>query len=139
MVADVRAVVTSYLKTQSSLTELVGTRIYARKAPPAGYSPIADATKPTLTGPAVVFDIRGGQPDYSNSLVIASLQFKCYAADDATAIAVDKALYDALHDMSGLSITKAYCEVLGQLLAEPETNPPWSFALSFYKVFVQNT
>lgn len=108
-----------------------GTNIYAAAELPAGYTPSAK-------GAAVLFQQRGGAPAYHSRTLKSSFQFRCYAANEAAARDLDRALFDALNDVqSFLGMQNARCSVLGQLLVEPQTE--WRFVLSYWDVFLKNS
>lgn len=126
---DAPAVIRDYLTSQSALTALTSTRIWAERATPmTGYAPIQ--------GGAIAFRIRGGVPIYRGSLVSSSVQFKCYGANEAGANTVYRALFDVLHNTNGGAIKSAYMDILGQTLSEPNTTPPWWFVLTFYTIWL---
>lgn len=124
---DAPAVIRTYLLTQMALTTLTSTRVWSeRSTPVAGYKP-AD-------GGAVAFKIRGGTTIYSGQAASPSVQFKCYGADELTANAVYRGLFDALNNKQGSGVKAAYIDVLGQSLTEPDTG--WPFVLTFYTVWL---
>lgn len=125
---DPHDVVLDYVRLGADLVDLVGERVYAgRDVPPVGYEP--------GDGPCVTFRARGGGPDYDDALMGASVQFKCYGADEVEAFEVYGALYDHLHNGRSSRLLHAECEVLGQLLEGPETG--WVFVLGFFRVLVR--
>ena len=126
---DVEATIRAHLLTDTALTALVGTRIYAGTSLPAGYTPD--------DGPAVLLGVRGGADTYSGATLMPSVQFRSYGADDATARSVDRALYDALVDVAGLHVRTAQLETIGQLMNDPETD--WPYMWSAYRVWVVNS
>lgn len=110
-----------------SLTAVVAQRIYASVNLPAGYQP--------SQGPAIVFTTSGGAPDYA-PLLRPTLMFRCYGVDEATARRADRALFDAFHGYMGGAVATVVNDVLGQLLAEPDTQ--WRFVLSYYRALIFN-
>jgi hypothetical protein len=121
--------VRSYLLTKTALTALVSSRIYAeRNNPPPGYTP--------GIGGAITFKRRGGAPDYSGALVVPSYQFKCYAATEADANQVYRALYDALQEGKSADIKFAVLETVGETLREPDSQ--WIYVLCFFTILVAN-
>lgn len=128
---DSEDVVRDYLLSVPAVTAITGTRIYIGTNLPDTYKPAA--------GAAILLKVRGGSPDYSGAIMQPSIQFQCYAATGLEARRCARALYDALHNAASGQIMQARCETLPQMLAEPETNPPWYFALSFYRVHIRNT
>jgi hypothetical protein len=128
-VVDALQAVRDFLVAQGALTALTGGRIWAgRDVPPPGYQP-AD-------GGAICLNVRGGSVDESDALVLPSVQFKCYGADEVGANEVYRALYDALHNAQAAVVRWARCEILGQTLQEPETG--WTFVLAFFQVTIAN-
>lgn len=129
---DVHDIIRDYLLTQSGVTDLVGTHIYAgRDVPPETYALDDD-------GPCVTFRVRGGNEDYEGALLTPSVQFKCYGATDYEANEVYRAVDDALHVQHDATtgILHAEREVMGQPLEEPQTE--WPYTLAFYLVMVRN-
>lgn len=124
---DIDAVIRARLVQNVALTALVGSRIYASLNPPAGYSP--------SVGPAVVFGVNGGSPDYA-PILRPTLMFRSYGATEAIARQTDRAVFDALHDYQGGTVLNVVSDVLGQLLAEPDTQ--WRFVLSYYRALILN-
>lgn len=126
---DIPDAIRDYLVSQSALTTLTSTRIWAeRSIPPAGYNP--------AQGGAIAFRNRGGTIIYGGGMAGPSVQFKCYGATEQTANTVYRALFDVLNNKSGGAIKSAFMEVPGQTLTEPDTTPPWPFVLTFYTIFV---
>jgi hypothetical protein len=128
---DVHDIIRDYLLTQSGVTTLVSTRIYAgRDVPPETYA--------LTDGPCITLRVRGGNEDYEGALLTPSVQFKCYGATDYVANSVYRALDDALHG-DGLSATLLHGEreVQGQPLEEPQTE--WPYTLAFYQVMIRNS
>lgn len=125
---DVHTAILDFLLRDAALRDLVGERMYAgRNVPPVGYLP--------EQGPCVVFKTRGGRPDYEDALLMPSVQFKCYGADEVTAGVVYRMLFDALQSRAGGGILHAESETLGEPLEEPETE--WRFVLSFWRVMIR--
>jgi len=108
-----------------------GTNIFAAANLPAGYTP-------TATGPAVLFQQRGGTQPYHSRTLKSSVQFRCYGPNEAEARKLDRTLFDALNDVQAFEgLQNARCAVVGQLLVEPQTE--WRFVLSFWDVFLKNS
>jgi hypothetical protein len=128
---SIHKVLLDFLRRNQAIADLADGRLYAGPALPKGYAP-------SLSGPAILFSRRGGNVDYTGLVLNPSVQFRCYAASSAKAGELDRALYDALHDKHGPGIKRARAEVLGQPLIEPETDPPWHYVLSFYRVRITN-
>lgn len=127
---DAKNVVHSYLRAQSALTAIVGSRIYHERLP-------EDFT----IAQAVVFSRRGGVTNpYSPDLLEPSFQFKCYGSTAEDAEEVYRALYDALQGIENQTvgsdeILSAIEEVQGQDLRDPETD--WPFVLTFFQFMVR--
>lgn len=127
---DVGAAIRQYLLMQGDLTALVGSRIYAESdSPPPGYKPGSD-------GPAVCFKTRGGSHDFSDKLLLPSVQVKVYADTTLRANEAYRALYDALHNGHDATMRWAQSETLGVTLLEPETG--WAFVLVYFQVWIAN-
>ena len=128
---DVAAAIRAYLLTDADLVALVGTRVWAETSTPAaGYTP-AD-------GGAVCVMVRGGQPDYSDALLVPSIQVKCYAATAVAAGAVYRAVFMALHNARGGTVRWGQADTLGQTLTEPGTGSgtEWPFVLGYFSMWV---
>lgn len=122
---DINQRILTFLLTVSPITTLTGTqRLYpGRDIPPKEYQP--------QLGQALVWKVRGGQTDYSNSQLNPSVQFKSYGATEVAAMTLDRALFDAFDRPATGLFKSVQVEVLGQLIEEPQTN--WISVLSFYK------
>jgi hypothetical protein len=125
---DTDAEIREYLVGQASLTVLAGQRIYASLYLPKGYTPD--------DGPALLFSPRGGAIDYSSLVLNPSYQFRSYGKTLEKARELDRALFDALNDISYCDIKSARMEAIGQPLQEQGTG--WPFVLSFYRIFLGN-
>ena len=123
---DIDAVITEYLETQPGLTVHTQERLYASISLPKGYDP--------SNGKALLFNVRGGTPDYSSLVLRPSMQFRSVGKTEAEARELDRALFDALNDASYCKIKMAQLETIGQLLRFPATG--WPFVLSFYRLFI---
>jgi hypothetical protein len=128
-VVDAEKVIRAYLATDDALNRLVGERIHAGTHLPPGYKP--------MDGPAILFAVRGGSQHYSNAVLQISAQYQCFAATDALAREVARALYDALNDQAAQGIKQSRLEAPGQLLADPETG--WHFVFSAFRHWLVNT
>lgn len=124
---DAGAAIRTSLLTQTTLTSVISTRLWAERVTPLeGYVP--------AQGGAIAFRIRGGGTMYHNGLISPSVQFKCYGIDEKTANTVYRALFDTLHDKAFSSIRAAQCEVLGQTAQEPDTQ--WPYVLTFFTIWL---
>lgn len=124
---DIEATLRTKLTANASLVSLVGSRIYAGEKLPAGY-------KPSIGG-AVLFKVNGGSVDYGPTLR-PTIQVQCYGLDESSARAVDRALFDALHELRGGSVLMVEADILGQMVADPETD--WRYVLSYYRAQIVN-
>ena len=133
-VADINAIIKSYLGTSSTLVDpliaLVSTRIYCPRAP-------ENAALPNIT-----FFTRGGSSTpYIPDFVSPSLQFDCWADDPIEAREIYRSLYDALQGVQNVvvgsnTILSAREEVQGQDLAD--TDIPGRFrVLSFWEIIIK--
>ena len=125
---DVEATLRAYLAGVAGIAAVAGARVYAGSGLPAGYQ--------ASDGPALVFSVRGGGPDYSSKVLYPSVQFRAYGETEADARQLDRALFDGLNDVKYGMIKWARCEVLGQMVREPSTG--WSYVISFYRVMMGN-
>lgn len=125
---DIEATVRARLVANVALAALTGPRIYASVTLPAGYQP--------SLGPAVIFNVNGGSPDYA-PVLRPTLMFRSYGLTEAIARQTDRAVFDALHDYRGGAVMSVRNDVLGQLLAESDTQ--WRFVLSYYKAMLLNS
>lgn len=120
----------TWLQSIGPLLTLIGLRSYPLKLA-KGYHPVADGTKPLISGAALVFQSRGGPQVYSGKLLNLSYQFQSYGQDEDACRAVAGALHDGINLKSfGPWIRGARLENAPVLLTEPDTG--WYFALSFY-------
>lgn len=124
---DIEAVILEYLMQQAGLTVHTGERIYASLYFPKDHE----------SSKSILFNIRGGGPDYSGLVLSPSVQFRSYGPTPAAAREVDKALYDSLHDKSYCKMKMARLEVIGQLLQDPATR--WPYVLSFYRISISSS
>lgn len=129
---DVEAALRTFLLAQAGVHALTGTRIWTgRDTPPAGYTP-AD-------GSALCLKVRGGAAEYSDLLLYASVQVKCYGETAVDANTLARALWDALQGTrAGGTVRWARQETMGVVLSEPQTEggAPWWFVLTYYTVYV---
>lgn len=125
---DTDAALTAFLLAQPGLTAITGRRIHASLYWPKGYTPDQ--------GPLLLFNPRGGGQDYSSLVLSPSYQFRSFAATQAEARRLDRALYDNLNDKQCYPIKMARLETIGQLFLEQDTG--WPFVLSFYQISFSN-
>ena len=93
-IADVNAIIQSYLLTSAPLVALVNSRIYCPRLPE------------NATLPAVSYFVRGGlSTPYIPGIVNPSVQFDCWAANPIDARKVYRALYDALQGIQNQIVT----------------------------------
>ena len=121
---DTLATLRGFLTQQSALTALTGQRIYAGVVyPPPDYAPGQHA---------LCFNIRSGSLTYDRQLLAESFTFKCYGADEPSAMLLYRTLADALDDRRGGRIRHAELETSGYPLREPDTG--WPFVLTYFRV-----
>ena len=129
-VADVIAIINTYLNTATTLTALVSSRIYAPRLP----------EKATL--PAVSYFARGGlSTPYIPGIVTPSIQFDCWAASSKVARQVYRALYDNLQGIQNITvgsyqIMSAIEEVQGVDLVDVEI-PNYFRVMTFFEIMVR--
>lgn len=126
---DVEATILEYLKTQPGLTALTNDRIHASLYFPKEYKP--------AEGQGLLFNVRGGDQDYTSLVLRPSVQFRSYGATPALARELDLALYGVLNDKSYCQIKIARLESIGQPLQDPATR--WPYVLTFYRFFISNS
>lgn len=121
---DVLSTLRTYIAAKSSVAALTGQRIYAGVVyPPPEY----------VAGQyAICFNARGGALGYDRRLLSESFTFKCYGADEQSAMALYRTLVDAIDDTQGGAIRHCELEVTGYPLLEPDTD--WPFVLTFFRV-----
>jgi hypothetical protein len=124
---DIDATLRAKLVANPALTAVVGQRIYAAERLPAGYKP--------SEGPAVLFKTNGGIAEYGPTLR-PTIQMRCYGLDESTARQVDRLVFDALHELHSGNVLMVELDILGQLVADPETD--WRFVLSYYRAQIVN-
>ena len=120
-----------FLLTRSTITTLVGTRIWAEMdEPPKGHKP--------SDGPAIVFKARPGQPlDYSSAILHTSWQFEFYAATVGGAHALCRVTTDVLFDASLFGATfQSAAEVGAQRIPDPL--PGWVVVLAFFETWMRS-
>ena len=119
-----------HLLADANVVAQCGDRVWADTDTPApGYKP--------SDGGAIVFTFRGGIPDYSDALLVPSVQFKCYGGSSPyDAQETYRVLYDAMQNTAGAEVRHARCEVIGQSLSEPDSG--WPFVLTYFKVWIGN-
>lgn len=125
---DVEASLTTLLLSIATLTAKTDRRIYAGTSLPAGSTITA--------GKTLLFNMRGGDPDFSSKVLYPSIQFRSYGPTEEDARDLDRTLFDVLHDYKGPGILNCTLQTLGQLLYEPDTN--WPFILSYYQLSILN-
>ena len=135
---DTNTVIYNYLKNQSTLTDVVGTRIYRTQTTPKG-----------MTLPALSFFNRGG----TSSPIITeihepSVQFDCWGATTVEARQVYRALYAVLQGIENVKVTisgtdyyilYAAQEVEGQDLEEGDMTEGqrWFRCLTFFTFLIR--
>lgn len=132
MIPDTNAIIRAYLVTCTTLTALVGTRIYCPRLPE------------NTTLPAISFFTRGGVNNpYIPDMVNPSIQFDCWAEDLITARNVYNKLYDNLQGIQNQAVVvgsdtyyikSAVEEVAGQDLIDEI--PGYFRVLTFFKIII---
>lgn len=125
---DTDAAIRAWLAASAGVTAIAGARIYASRSLPAGYEP--------EKGPALLFSARGGGQDHSSKVLKPSYQFQSYAATEASARSLDRAVYDAMNDREYQQIKSARLETFPQTLVDQETG--WPFVLTYYQFLIGN-
>ena len=142
MNADTNSIIRAYLVGQTTLTDIVSTRIYCPRLPEG------------TTLPALGFFTRGGVPNpHIESLPMPSVQFDCWAKDEAAlagpigARQVYRALFDVLQGIQNVNVVigtdtyrilSAVQEVEGQDLQDIDI-PTYYRVLTFFKIDIQAT
>lgn len=125
---DIPKAIRDFLVEPSPLFTATSTRIWAEVTmPPAGYTP--------ALGAGIAFAIRGGNTLYEE-VHNPRVQFKCYGTSPQNARVLWGLLRDRLHEAKTGDFKMALCQDVGTVLQEPETTPPWHFALTFYRFWV---
>jgi hypothetical protein len=125
---DIEIVLRQFISADAAITALVGERVYFSTDLPGEYDP--------SVGPAILARLRGGSQDYSNQILDPSMQYQCYAIDEATARQVYFALYDLFNDQAGLHVQQSRLETQGQLLRDSES--AWPYVLVGFRHWVVN-
>ena len=131
---DTNAVIRAYLVAQTTLTDVVGQRVYCPRLPE------------NAALPAVSFFTRGGtSTPYIPGWVAPSVQFDCWADDPVEARSVYRALYDVLQGIQNIKVTidgtdyyilSAIEEVQGQDLVDVEI-PNYFRTLTFFSILIR--
>ncbi len=131
---DVNAILRAYLVADSSISSLVGTRIYCPRL-------VEGATLP-----AISYFVRGGtSTPYLTDIVIPSFQIDCWASSSMSARGVYMAVYDALQGIQNNKVTiatkdyyilSAREEVQGVDIVD-EDIPNYFRCLSFWEVKIR--
>jgi len=129
-ITDTNTIIRTHLLTCTTLTALVGTRIYCPRLPE------------NATLPAVSFFTRGGtSTPYIPGIVNPSVQFDCWAEDPIEAREVYRALYDNLQgiqnvEVGAYDIMSAIEEVQGLDLVDIEI-PNYFRVMVFFNVMIR--
>ena len=130
---DTNKIIRTYLAAQTTLTDIVGTRIYCPRLPE------------NATLPALGFFTRGGSSTpYIPGLVNPSMQFDCWAEDPIDAREVYRALYDVLQGVQNQAVTigtstyylDAQEEVQGQDLQDVDI-PTYFRVLAMFSILIK--
>ena len=125
MIDSTTALIT-YLKTKTSLTTIVGTKIYSPRLP-EGFA----------VNQAVTLIVRGGETELNVDIIKPSYQFKCWGSTPIEARAVYRALADVMNEIKNQTVGSAYIyeaieETHGQDLIDPDTE--WFYTLAFFEI-----
>ena len=123
---DAVAAIREVLLADAALVVKVGDRIYLQRLP-EGHD---------FDQQALVFSIRGGTTELYIPFIRPSVLFQAWGQNSIAAQEVYRALHDALHDQSRVSVASGFLvyaseEVFGQNLIDPDTKKP--FVLAFYR------
>jgi hypothetical protein len=94
-----------------------------------GYQPV--------DGPLILVANRGGSQDHSGAVQTRPMQFITFGLTEAIAEYVDRALYDALENLSTFRIRAVNLDVAGELQYDDDTE--WPFYLSLYTAVFINS
>lgn len=131
---DTNAVINAYLKSQTGITAVVGTRIYCPRLPE------------NATLPAIGYFTRGGlSTPYIPGIITPSVQFDCWGSSPIISRQVYRALYDALQGIQDTSVTigattyhilSAREEVQGQDLVDTDIQGYFR-VLTFFEIMMR--
>jgi hypothetical protein len=128
-----------FLLLHTSLTSVVGQRIYASRELPPEYHPDPSENDPEKTdkGPGILFWIRGGPRDYTRRIQECDVWFECYALDEITAQTLAEiTLFDILDCKKGQYILFAHQDIEPQITRSPDTD--WNMSVVPYTIRVRN-
>lgn len=126
---DTEATLRSYLISDPGIST-GGIQVVASVDPPSGYDPSSN-------GSMIVFNRRSGSPDETRHILYESHQFRCFGNSESDARTTYHLLYDALKSVKQGDILNSDCEVLGQLIREPETD--WPVVITFFTITFRTT
>ena len=136
MNADTNAIIRTFLVAQSTLTDVISTRVYCPRLPE------------NVTLPAIGYFTRGGDSHpYIPGLVTPSVQFDCWGDTPIAAREVYRALYDVLQgvqfqnvvvDSTTYQIQSAIEEVQGQDLQDVDI-PDYYKVMTFFSIQIKAT
>ena len=131
---DTNSIIRAYLVTKTTLTDIVGTRIYSPRLPE------------NATLPALGFFTRGGtSTPYIPGLVTPSVQFDCWGESPIAARQVYRALYDVMQGIQAQTVTvdgsdymihSAIEEVQGQDLQDVDV-PKYFRTLTSFSIMIR--
>ena len=135
-IADTNSIIRTFLVAQSTLTDVVSTRVYCPRLPE------------NVTLPAIGYFTRGGDSHpYIPGLVTPSVQFDCWGDTPIAAREVYRALYDVLQgvqfqnvvvDSTTYQIQSAIEEVQGQDLQDVDI-PDYYKVMTFFSIQIKAT
>jgi hypothetical protein len=120
------------------LVSLVEDRIYAGVDLPTGYNPDPDAVRDDEAedrGSALLFNVRSG-PASRAPLLYPAIQIRTYGKDEATARAIDRAVFDHLHGCQTRDLKSVWLAVIGQLGRDAAPRS-WPYVLSTYRAITR--
>ena len=133
MNADTNSIIRTYLAAETTLTDVVSTRIFTPRLPE------------NTDLPALGFFTRGGgSTPYIPGIVTPSIQFDCWADTPIVARQVYRALYDVLQGVQNETVTvgssdykimSAIEEVQGQDLQDVDI-PNYYRVITFFSIMV---
>jgi len=131
---DTNSIIREFLIRQTTLTDIVDTKIYCPRLPE------------NTELPALGFFTRGGNSNpYIPGIITPSVQFDCWGTSPAAARQVYRALYDVLQgiqnepvtvDVSDYSILSAIEEVQGQDLQDVDI-PTYYRVLAMFSIMIR--
>lgn len=127
----------SFMLAQPTLTDQIGTRIFAGKKLPAGYVLNPDTSRPTLTGECILIDSPTGEDHYSNAAARLRVSIMCFAQTDVRALELAEIhLFRAIDDKQGGSVIWSAQSARPSIIQDP-LGTSWPVGLAYYDIFVR--